>query len=263
MPSKTVSATARFGDPLRTASSTPGEAPVPASRLSPVENPPEVVAADGGKIRVFLLLENRLLREMLAREFRRHKDLEVAGESGRKQITREDLNRTECDVLLSDFAEPHWLSLTSAHNGSPRRSFRIVALGMDSEREPFLHAVRCGVIGYLLKDASIADVISTVRAAYFGEASCPPQMRAILFEAIAQGYCNCRPIKSPGSSLTLRQKRLIKLVAEGLTNKEIASHLCLSELTVKNHVSRILARLNASNRNEAVEIVRASGCELP
>lgn len=227
------------------------------------ENFPEIVATDTLRIRVFLLLENRLLREMLARAFRRCKDLEIVQESGRRQITLEELNKTESDVLLADFAEPDWLSFSAARNGRAGRSIRIVVLGMEADRDQFLHAVRCGVIGYLLKDASILDVVSAVRAAFLGAAICPPPLCFMLFQAVAQFRCSCHDRNPRWSGLTLRQSKLIKLVADGLTNKEIAHHLCLSEITVKNHISRILKQLNAANRTEAVDVLRARGCELP
>jgi two-component system NarL family response regulator len=134
---------------------------------------------------------------------------------------------------------------------------------MDAEGAPLLEAVRCGVAGYPLKDASAADVAAAVRAVARGEASCPPQVCTLLFQTVAQMERN-RQVKKPTGKmgLTLRQQKLMKLVAKGLTNKEIAEELHLSEYTVKNHMSRILKQLDAENRSEAVETARECGYEM-
>jgi two-component system NarL family response regulator len=119
------------------------------------------------------------------------------------------------------------------------------------------------VTGYLLKDASAADVTAAVRAVARGEASCPQQMCTLLFQTVAQMERNKQVKKSTDKmGLTLRQQKLMKLVAKGLTNKEIAEELHLSEYTVKNHMSRILKQLDAENRSEAVETVRECGYEV-
>jgi DNA-binding NarL/FixJ family response regulator len=118
------------------------------------------------------------------------------------------------------------------------------------------------VTGYLLKDASAADVTAAVRAVAREEVSYPPQMCTLLFQAVAQMEWNRQESKPTGKmGLTLRQQKLMKLVAKGLTNKEIAEELFLSEYTVKNHMSRILKQLDATNRSEAVETVRECGYE--
>jgi two-component system NarL family response regulator len=133
---------------------------------------------------------------------------------------------------------------------------------MDAESASFLEAVRCGVAGYLLKDASAADVTAAVRAVVRGEAICPPQMCMVLFQTVTQVERDWRTKTPMGKMrLTLRQQKLMKLVAKGLTNKEIAGELHLSEYTIRNHVSRILKLLDAENRSEAVETVRECGYE--
>jgi len=153
----------------------------------------------------------------------------------------------------------------SRQKANPREGERIktIAIGMDAEGAPLLEAVRCGVAGYPLKDASAADVAAAVRAVARGEASCPPQVCTLLFQTVAQMERN-RQVKKPTGKmgLTLRQQKLMKLVAKGLTNKEIAEELHLSEYTVKNHMSRILKQLDAENRSEAVETARECGYEM-
>ena len=209
-------------------------------------------------IRVFLALENRLLREILARMLRRHGGLELAGRNGPGGLTAEEINRSECDVLLLDFIDPEWLSFAQPQSECEKKVIQIVAIGMDCDHEKFLEAVGCGVTGYLLKDASSTDIVAAVRAAATGEAVCPSQLCAVLFKEVAQIQRRRQVEKQRGSTpLTLRQQNLMKLVATGLTNKEIAEELGLSEFTVKNHVSRILRQLGAGNRSEAAAVVEA------
>jgi len=137
---------------------------------------------------------------------------------------------------------------------------RIILVGMEPGEEQFIAAVRSGVTGYLLQDASASDVISTVRAVFRGEAVCPRQLCSVLFRSVAQMSAEMPLPDSPAKpDLTLRQQQLVTLVAKGLTNKEIASHLNLSEFTVRNHIHRILKQVDAGSRSEAVEAIRAYG----
>jgi len=214
------------------------------------------------KIRVFLVIENRLLRDTLVHLSRRHGDLEVSGKSGRGETNPEEVAKSGCDVALLDFLDQEWFSVVRKQNQENGRAIGTIMIGMDAESAPFLEAVRCGVTGYLLKDASAADVTAAVRAVARGEASCPPQMCTLLFQTLAQMERN-RQVKKPTGKmgLTLRQQKLMKLVANGLTNKEIAEELHLSEYTVKNYMSRILKQLSAEN-SAAVETVRQCGYEM-
>ena len=180
------------------------------------------------------------------------------------QITNpEEVAKSGCDVALLDFLDPEWMAVVREQSQENGRAIKTIMIGMDAERAPLLEAVRCGVTGYLLKDASSTDVAAAVRAVGRGKASCPPQMCTLLFRTVAQMERNSQVKKPTGKmGLTLRQQKLMKLVAKGLTNKEIADELHLSEYTVKNHMSRILKRLDAENRSEAVETVRERGYEM-
>ena len=215
------------------------------------------------KIRVFLIIENRLLRDSLAHLLRRHAYVEVSGKGGSGETNPEEVAKSGCDVVLLDFLDAEWMSVVRKQSQEKGTAIKTIVIGMDAENAPFLEAVRCGVTGYLLKDASAADVTWAVRAVARGEASCPPQMCTKLFQMVAQMEGSSQVKKPTGKmGLTLRQRKLMKLVAKGLTNKEIAEELHLSEFTVKNHMSRILKQLDAENRREAVETVRECGYEM-
>jgi DNA-binding NarL/FixJ family response regulator len=214
-------------------------------------------------IRVLLLIENRLLREALSRSFRKRVDFQVVGSHGSEESSLERVSETECDVVVLDFLDARWLpiNLRSKARNCPERKFLLIA--MSNKPEQFLEAVRGGVTGFLLKDASVCDVVAAARSTFGGAAVCPAELGGHLFQYIhqsAKGSPGRPTTKRP--DLTLRQQHLVGLVAKGLTNKEIASQLSISEYTVKNHVRRIMKQLDAENRSQAVEAIRSHGYTL-
>jgi DNA-binding NarL/FixJ family response regulator len=132
---------------------------------------------------------------------------------------------------------------------------------MDDEPECFLQAIRSGARGYLLKDASSEEIVSAVRRVAEGEAICPPRLCIWLFECVAHEKKALRQVAERPTGgkrgLTYRQRQLMALVAQGMTNKEIANQLNLSEFTVRNHVARVMKQLKADSRHEAAVLVRA------
>jgi len=222
--------------------------------------PPSNITETASSIRVFLLIENRLLREALFRLFRKHSDILVVGQRGQADLNPRPVVDKQCDVLIIGSAEVEWLVASTASESIRQTGCKTILIGMESDEEQFIAAVHSGVTGYLLQDASSSDVAAAVRAVSRGGAVCPPQLLPTLFRAVAQQAREI-PIQSASSkpNLTLRQQRLITLVANGLTNKEIASHLNLSEFTVRNHIHRIFKQVNAGSRSEAVETIRAYG----
>jgi DNA-binding NarL/FixJ family response regulator len=206
-------------------------------------------------IHVFLLIENRLLREALSRLLRKRSEFHVVGVCGPDEMSIGTLDAANCNVLAIDFFDPDYLP---APDPKEIPTVKTILIGMDADSDRFLEAVRAGVNGYLLKDASAAEVITALRATHRGESVCPPKLCASLFRWFAQASA-----QFPGgtlsvrSSLTLRQRQLVDLMGQGLTNKEIAAKLHLSEFTVRNHVHRILKQVDAGSRREAVDVIRA------
>jgi two-component system nitrate/nitrite response regulator NarL len=214
-------------------------------------------------IRVYLLIEGRLLREALSRLFRKRADLLVVGQSGRAETAPHQVLETQCDVLVTDSCQDGWLPASVSLENGRSAGFKTVLIGMEPAADQFLNAVRSGVAGYLLPDASASDVVAAVRAVSRGEAVCPPQLCSTLFRFVAQTAKELTLQNSTAKpDLTLRQQQLVTLVAKGLTNKEIASHLNLSEFTVRNHIHRILKQVDAGSRSEAVETIRAYGYSI-
>jgi DNA-binding NarL/FixJ family response regulator len=217
----------------------------------------------GSSIRALLLIENRLLREALVRLFRKRPDLVVVGQTSPADEMPLSTLQTPCNVLVGDAFLAARLRAGFAAKCGSLSGRKIILVGMEPGEEQFIAAVRSGVTGYLLQDASASDVVAAVRAVFRGEAVCPPQLCSGLFRFVAQMASNM-PVRdsTPKPDLTLRQQQLVTLVAKGLTNKEIASQLNLSEFTVRNHIHNILKQVDASSRSEAVETIRASGYSI-
>jgi len=209
---------------------------------------------------VFLLVENRLLRETLVRLLRKRTDVHVVGESSPTEAI--GLPAPLCDVIvLDDLNTAAMLSASMPSSEEVQSAAGLVLIGMEEDEEGFMAAVRCGVTGYLLNDASASDVIAAIRATARGEAVCPGRLCLALFRSVVR-TARQAPAETERASLrglTIRQQQLIALVAKGLTNKEIASQLNLSEYTVKNHIHRIMKQMEAGSRHEVVETARACG----
>jgi DNA-binding NarL/FixJ family response regulator len=217
-------------------------------------------------ISVYLVVQTRLLRETLVRLLQKQVGIAVVGESQCSQSTNEHLAAIPCDMLLLDSLSTVYARNLIEELNERTSQTKVVLFGMDEDEECFLTAVRLGVCGYLLKDASSAEIISAVRGVARGEAVCPPRLCMSLFQHIAQEFRERSGMDHHAAcakiGLTYRQRELIGLVAKGMTNKEIAAQLNLSEYTVKNHIHRIMRRVEADSRQEAVEVVRAGGLLL-
>jgi DNA-binding NarL/FixJ family response regulator len=212
-------------------------------------------------VQVFILAENRLLREALARILNKRSDLRVVGASPFVPDIVHQMRGTSPDVLLSDSAAVGLSELrlvSEVRKAMP--SLKVVMIGMEADRETFLHAVRDGVVGYVLKDASAVEVAAAVRAVSNGDAVCPPSLCRALFESVLQA--SSIPPKfviRHNLGLTRREQQLVQMIDRGLTNKEIATQLNISEQTVKNHIHRMLRKLGATDRLNAVERCRMPG----
>ena len=213
------------------------------------------------KINAFLLSENRLFREALARILRSKSDIYVVGVAPYSPEVLEQIEAANCDVLLVDPGAGDPLDTGLIHELTlAARDAKIILIDMVEDESAFLKAVRAGVSGYILQDASALDVVAAVRSVQQGEAVCPSRLCLCLFKYLANKWPNLPNSRIKAQmGLTRREQQLLPLIAQGLTNKEIASQLNLSEQTVKNHVHRILQRTGASGRLEVVEAVRANG----
>jgi DNA-binding NarL/FixJ family response regulator len=215
-------------------------------------------------IRVALILENRLVREALVRLFRKVPDLCITKEYSPADAPISPDSAGDV-IVVDDLQTAVELGSSLRSNGHVALPAAMLLIGMEDDEEQFLTAVRAGMTGYLLSSASAEDVIASVRALARGEAVCPPSLCMALFRVAARNGREGAACVKRGTihGLTIRQQQLVSLVAKGLTNKEIASQLNLSEFTIKNHIHRIMKQVEAENRHEVVEVVRASGYDWP
>src|SRR5580704_16180588 len=201
------------------------------------------------------MASNRLLRETLARLLVRRGGFKVSGVSPCVPDAFSVVGASGADVLILDSvcARSSACALISQTNNQIP-SIKVVLIDMEDDPEIFLNCVRAGAAGYLLKDASSAEVISGVCAVAQGQAVCPPQLCAHLFGAFSrQGVGIPSTRVNLDFGLTRRQQQIVPLIGQGLTNKEIASALHLSEQTVKNHIHGIMRSIGVKNRLDVID----------
>ncbi len=218
-----------------------------------------------GKISVFLLAENRLLREALAKILNKKTDITVVGSAPLSSGVVLKITASSPQVLLFD--PPHNTRGECSIIPPLRKALptlKVVMIGMDPDKELFLRAVRDGIAGYVLKDATAPEVADAVRSVAENQAVCPAGLCQALFEYVARqspAYPNLLVKHHMG--LTRREQQLVEMIGRGLTNKEIAVTLGLSEQTIKNHIHRMLRKLGASDRLAAAEMCRTDNSLLP
>jgi DNA-binding NarL/FixJ family response regulator len=215
------------------------------------------------RVSVYLLAENRLLRDTLARLLRKRSEINVVGVSRSSETAKAELISSQCEVVLTDCFDDTARGDFLQDLLDQTSGIKVLLFGMNEDPDVFLKAVFLGICGFLLKDASAAEIVAAVRAAARGEATCPPSLCMSLIQHLSKKRQEKLETSDPQSSdrktLTPRQLQLLRLVADGKTNKEIAATLNLSQFTVKNHMRRVMRQVEAASRHDAVSLVRATG----
>lgn len=213
------------------------------------------------KIHVAVAAENRLLRETLTRMLGKDGHMEVHCSEWTEADGLKIAPEGEAQILLiSSHGDliGHMDRIQQAHAAAPR--LRILVLGVAGDEKEFLQCVRAGVNGYLPQDASGEEVLRAIQALAAGEAVCRGAHCGALFryfERDSAALPSAAVRKKLG--LTRREQQLIPLLAQGLTNKEIANHFSLSEQTIKNHVHRMKNKIGAEDRLDIVQLYRVQG----
>jgi DNA-binding NarL/FixJ family response regulator len=213
------------------------------------------------KIRVFVAAENRLLREALARVLIKGGCIEVIATDSAAPFHTDALLDASPDILLltsRGSLQEDLAAIQQVRAAAP--GVRILLIGMAKDEHEFLQCVRAGISGYLLRDASAGEVLQGVQAVHAGEAVCPGALCAALFRYFESDTASL-PCMSTRRRMGLsrRELQLIPLIAQGLTNKEIANHFSLSEQTVKNHLYRMKHKIGAEDRLDMVQLYRTQG----
>jgi DNA-binding NarL/FixJ family response regulator len=214
-------------------------------------------------IRVLLVDDQPLLRTGFRMILSAEPDLTIVGEAADGASGVEAARRLDPDVVLMDIRMPGMdgIQATRALAGpgveNPKKVLILTTFGLD---EYVVEALRAGASGFLLKDAPPEDLVDAIRIVAAGEALLAPSVTRRLLDRVASRLPPATDNAIPAlSELTERELEVLKLVARGLSNAEIAEKLVVSETTVKTHVSRVLAKLEIRDRVQAVILAYETG----
>jgi DNA-binding NarL/FixJ family response regulator len=221
-------------------------------------------ATAAGPVRVLVVDDQELVRAGFCVILDAADGIMVVGEAGNGQDAVAQAQAHAPDVVLMDIRMPgmNGLEATRLITGS-RPESKVVMLTTFDFDEYVYEALRAGASGFLLKDAPRRDLIAAVRAAAAGDALLAPSVTRMLIEAFARRPPAMAPSPSALASLTARERDIVRLIARGRSNAEIAADLVVSEATVKTHVGHVLAKLGLRDRVQAVILAYETGMIVP
>lgn len=201
---------------------------------------------DRETIRVLLVDDHAVVRSGLSAFLMVHDDLELVGEAGSGQEAVDQCERLKPHVVLMDMMMPGMDGATATRVIRQRQpQTQVIALTSFKEEDLVHDALEAGAIGYLLKNVTADELADAIRKAHKGRPTLSPEATQALIHATTQPP----PL---GHDLTTREREVLALMAQGISNPGIADQLFVSRSTVKFHVSSILSKLGASTRTEAV-----------
>jgi NarL family two-component system response regulator LiaR len=199
-------------------------------------------------IRVLLVDDHAILRKGIRALLSTESDIEVVGEAGDGQEALAQAEVLQPDVILMDLVMPNLDGIEATRQVTTRQpGVRVLVLTSFVADDKVFPAIKAGALGYVLKDTGPDDLVRAIRQVHRGEPTLEPEIaRKVLFE-LAQ------PAKQPPTPdpLTGRESEVLRLIAQGKSNREIAEDLVLAEMTVRTHVSNILGKLHLANRTQA------------
>jgi DNA-binding NarL/FixJ family response regulator len=215
-------------------------------------------------ISVLIVDDQDLVREGLRMLLEAEPDMSVAGEAGDGNQALAQGRRLDPDVILMDVRMPEMNGIEATtrlvQGGSRARILMLTTFNLD---EYVYHALKAGASGFLLKDAHREQLASAVRAAAAGETLLAPAITRRLIEDFCHGPAPGAAATTTAGRLTERELGVVRLVAQGLSNIEIAGKLYLSEATVKSHIARILAKLGLRDRVQVAVFAYENGIVRP
>jgi len=200
------------------------------------------------KVRILLADDHTILREGIKVLLNRENDMEIVAEAEDGAQALEKVRAVKPDVVVMDISMPKIGGLEVTREITETfPDVKVVILTMHDNEEYLVQALKSGAKGYVLKEAAATDLAEAIRAVVRGDAYLYPTVARKLVD----DYVNrVRTIKTASDSLTPREREVLKLVAEGHTNKEIADYLGISVKTVENHRANLMRKLDLHDRTE-------------
>ena len=206
-----------------------------------------------GSVGVLIVADIRLHRDGLAETLRRHQAIDVLGTAADVDDALARAGSLSPDVILVDMVMRDGVRTVSTLALEVPKA-KILAVAVPEAEEEVIACVEAGAAGCVTREAPLEDVISALGSLARGEAPCSPLMAAAIFKRV-QELAAGRP-EDLEERLTPREREILGLIDEGLSNKQIAESLCIEIATVKNHVHSILEKLHVTRRGEAAAAVR-------
>jgi DNA-binding NarL/FixJ family response regulator len=232
-----------------------------ATRAADVESPAPGDTASGkvpDAIRALIVDDHALFRRGLEMVLDAESDIELVGEASDGEEAVRKAGESLPDVVLMDIRMPRSSGIEACRAlKAVAPSAKIIMLTISDEEADLFEAIRAGASGYLLKDIPLDEVAESVRAVHGGQSLISPSMAGKLlteFATLARREDEEPPQQVPAPRLTEREIEVLRLVARGMNNRDIAKELFISENTVKNHVRNILEKLQIHSRMEAVMV---------
>jgi DNA-binding NarL/FixJ family response regulator len=212
-------------------------------------------------IRIAVVEDNRLVRDGLAHRLNEQADFTVAYAAANGSL--EELRHAACHVLLLDVGLEGQDSLQLAKRiRAELPATRVVVMDLLPVHEDLVEFVTAGVAGFVVKDATLDDLLTTIRSVAGGRTILPPEMASTLFSQIVEDAVGRgAPGISEATDLTPRERKVISLIGDGLGNKAIATLLGISPHTVKSHVRNVMDKLALHSRLQIAAYLRKSAAD--
>ncbi|MFF3012735.1 response regulator [Streptomyces sp. NPDC057939] len=216
-------------------------------------------------IRVMIADDQMMVRQGFTVLLNAQPDIEVVGQAVDGADAVAKVAELAPDVVLMDIRMPGMggIEATSVIAGAPGSAVRVLVLTTFDLDEYVYEALRAGASGFLLKDASAEQLAEAVRVVAGGEALLSPNITKRLITEFSRLGAPRAPSKARIDALTERETEVLSLIAQGLSNAEIAEHLIVAEQTVKTHVSRVLVKLGLRDRTQAAVFAYETGLVRP
>jgi DNA-binding NarL/FixJ family response regulator len=210
--------------------------------------------------RLLLVDDHALFREGLAGLFAYQDDFVVVGEAGDAASAVAQTAALRPDIVLMDIDMPGEDGIaTTRRLKSEHPDVTVVMLTVHDATDKLLDAIKAGAQGYLVKNIRSTELLEQLRGLKRGEAAITRRMAARILEEFQRGQATVESREESSHDLTARELEVLELVADRLSNKEIATRLVISEHTVKNHLKNILSKLHLRSRRQAAEYGLARG----